>query len=101
MTLPRQGQGRAPAVSLIAQRSYRLRLGLGTVPASVEEVLVEIGDRLDQYGPRLAAAHDGNLVLRLTVAASDLWLALLMAMNAVAGIGYTPEWVEAKSHGTT
>lgn len=73
-----------------------MRLGLGDVPASVEEVLVEIGDRLDDYQPRLVTRRDGSLVLGLTVVAADLWLALLIAMSAVSGTGYPPTWVEAK-----
>ena len=73
--------------SLVGEGVFALRLGLGVVPAELDDVANEIGDRLDPYQPRLAESATG-LELSLTVVASDLWVAVLLAMAAVTGVGY-------------
>ena len=73
---------------------FTLRLGLGAVQAELNEVATEFGDRLDGYQPRLAESAAG-LELSLTVAASDLWVAVLLAMAAVTGVGYAVVRLEA------
>ena len=50
---------------------FALRLGLGAVPAALEEVVVEIGDRLDAYQPRVREGTTG-IDLSLTVVARDV-----------------------------
>ena len=80
----------------VDQRSFTLRVGLGDIPASVEEIRSEIGDRLDDYLPLLRRTKDGRLVLTLRIAAADLWLSVLLAMAAVTTTGYEPRWIEAR-----
>jgi hypothetical protein len=72
---------------VIAVQAYALRLDLGSVPASRDDVLLEIGDRLDHFAPRLAQKRS-DLELVLTVEATDVWLAVLLAMAAVTSTGY-------------
>ncbi|HET9872709.1 MAG TPA: hypothetical protein VFP89_08965 [Propionibacteriaceae bacterium] len=72
---------------LAGEGMFTLRLGLSAVPADLEDVADEIGDRLDAYRPQLSEAAAG-LELSLTVVAADLWVAVLLAMAAVTGVGY-------------
>ena len=83
-------------LTLIRPRSFAVGLGLPAVPASAEEVRREFGDRLDAYRPRLTRTRDGRLVVSLTIGAQDLWAAVLLAMAAVTGTGYSPDWIEAR-----
>jgi hypothetical protein len=80
----------------VDQRSFLIRVGLGDIPASTEEVRHEIGDWLDDNQPMLQRGQAGELVLSLTVAAADLWLSLLLAMASVTQTGYQPHWIEAR-----
>ncbi len=66
---------------------FALRLGLGPVPANVNDVRQEIGRRLDDYEPQLLRKQ-AELELSLTITAGDLWVAVLTAMAAVTGTGY-------------
>ena len=79
--------------------SFALRLGLGQIPASVEDIMTELGDRLETYQPDLRSRPDGSVVLSLTIVAADLWLAILLAMAGVTGTGYSPTWIEAEPAG--
>lgn len=63
-----------------------MRLGLGAVPASADDVLDEFGHRLDHLESRLTWEQE-ELRLDLTVSATDLWLAVLQAMTAVPATG--------------
>lgn len=83
-------------LTLISPRSFAVRLGLPDVPASAEDVHREMGDRLDPFRPRLTRTSDGRLVVFLTIGAQDLWAAVLLAMAAVTGSGYPPEWIQAR-----
>jgi hypothetical protein len=67
--------------------SFAVHVDLGTIPASLDDVLVEIGNRLDGYAPKLSQ-QKAALELALTVEATDLWLAVLLAMAAVTSTGY-------------
>ena len=68
-------------------QAFAVHVDLGAIPASLDDVLVEIGNRLDSYAPRLSQQH-AALELALTVEAADLWLAVLLAMAAVTNTGY-------------
>ena len=52
-------------------RAFALQLSLGLVPADLEAVRVEIGDRLDLYEPVLSQA-EAVFQLSLTIVAGDL-----------------------------
>lgn len=75
---------------------FALRIGLGPVPASVDDVRREIGDRLDAFDPRLSQ-RTAELELSLTIAATDLWVAVLLAMSVVTGTGYPVVALAAQS----
>ena len=78
------------------QRSGQVRTGIrgrgdsvrtcdsvsGRCPAALQDVVGEIGDRLDAYQPRLRERPSRASMLSLTVVARDLWLAVLLAMAA-------------------
>lgn len=74
---------------------YVLRLGLGPVPVTVDDMLAEIGDRLQAYEPQLTWQGAG-LELTLTVEGRDLWLAVLSAMAAVTALGYPVVELDAR-----
>ena len=80
----------------VDQRSFLIRVGLGHIPASIEEIRHEIGDWLDDNQPILQRSQADELVLSLTVVAADLWLSLLLAMACITQTGYQPHWVEAR-----
>ena len=80
----------------VDQRSFLIRVGLGYIPASIEEIRHEIGDWLDDNQPILQRSQADELVLSLTVVAADLWLSLLLAMACVTQTGYQPHWIEAR-----
>ena len=80
----------------VDQRSFLIRVGLGHLPASIEEIRHEIGDWLDDNQPILQRSQADELVLSLTVVAADLWLSLLLAMACITQTGYQPHWVEAR-----
>jgi hypothetical protein len=80
----------------VDQRSFMIRVGLGAIPASIEEIRHEIGDWLDDHEPSLQHSQAGELVLSLTVVATDLWLSVLLAMASVTQTGYQPHWIEAR-----
>jgi len=80
----------------VDQRSFLIRVSLGDIPASIEEIRHEIGDRLDDNQPILQRGQAGELVLSLTVVAADLWLSVLLAMVSVTQTGYEPHWIEAR-----
>ena len=80
----------------VDQRSFLIRVGLGHIPASIEEIRHEIGDWLDDNQPILQRSRADELVLSLTVVAADLWLSLLLAMACVTQTGYQPHWIEAR-----
>lgn len=107
---PPQSQQRRPIPSspnglqhraVSTDRRFIIRVGLGEITASVDEIRTEIGDRLDRHQPDLHKNHDGRLVLTLTIAAADLWISLLLAMAAVTPTGYPPQWVEARPSSNT
>lgn len=75
--------------------AFDLRLGLSPVPAHLYDVLGEITDRLDAHQPQLTEGPAG-LELSLTVVASDLWTAVLLALAAVADTGYVVVQLEAR-----
>ena len=75
--------------------AFTLHLDLGPVAASPDEVLVEIGDRLDDLQPRLVR-RSSDLQLSLTVRADDVWLAVLLAMAAVTSTGYPVVRLDAR-----
>jgi hypothetical protein len=80
----------------VDQRSFLIRVGLGHIPASIEEIRHEIGDWLDDNQPILQRSQADELVLSLTVVAADLWLSLLLAMACVTQTGYQPHWIETR-----
>jgi hypothetical protein len=80
----------------VDQRSFLIRVGLGDIPASIEEIRDEIGDWLDDNQPILQRSQAGELVLSLTIVAADLWLSVLLAMASVTQTGYQPHWIEAR-----
>ena len=82
-------------MSVPGARAFALHLGLGPVPADVDDVLAEMGDRLDAHEPLLSEGETG-LELSLTVVASDLWVAVLLAMAAVTDVGYAVVRLEAR-----
>ena len=84
------------AKTALDQRSFTLRVGLGDIHASIDEIRREIGDRLDDSRPGLQRSPGDGLVLTLTVVAADLWLSVLLAMAAVTPTGYQPRWIEAR-----
>lgn len=79
----------------VGPQAYVLQLGLGAVPASLGDVRRELGGRLDDLEPRLSWDRD-DLRLSLTVAASDLWGAVLTAMAAVTGTGYPVQRLDVR-----
>ena len=83
-------------MTAVDQQSFLIRLGLGDIPASIEEIRHEIGDWLDDSQPILQHSQAGELVLSLTVVAADLWLSVLLAMASVTQTGYQPHWIEAR-----
>jgi hypothetical protein len=62
----------------------------------VDEMLLTLRSALAHF--RLQLAHDlqGRTVLVLTLETTDLWLAVLMAMNAVTATGYPAVAVQAE-----
>lgn len=74
-------------------RRYVIHLGLGPVPAPTGEVLAAVAAQLVEHRPQIREQPDGQLVLELTVDATDLWLALLAAMNAATNLPYAPQWI--------
>ena len=80
---------------MTGSQTYALCLGLGPVPAVLEEVRDEIGDRLDRYQPRLSQ-RPSELELSLTVVAGDLWSAVLLALAAVTNTGYPVERLDVR-----
>jgi hypothetical protein len=62
----------------------------------VDEMLLTLRSALAHF--RLELAHDlqGRTVLVLAVETTDLWLAVLMAMNAVTATGYPAVAVQAE-----
>jgi hypothetical protein len=67
-----------------------------SVDVDVDEMLLTLRSALAHF--RLQLAHDlqGRTVLVLTLETTDLWLAVLMAMNAVAATGYPAVAVQAE-----
>ena len=76
--------------------TFALRVGLGPIPASVDDVLHEFGDRLDAFEPRLSQPT-ADFELSLTIVAGDLWVAILAAMSAVTGTGYPVLQLDARA----
>lgn len=75
--------------------SFVIYLGLGQPPAPAADVLAAAAGQLAEHRPQIHEESDGQLVLQLTVDATDLWLALLTAMNATANLAYPPQWISA------
>jgi hypothetical protein len=66
----------------------------------VDDVRWEIGDRLDAFDPRLTQPKS-DLELSLTIAARDVWVAVLSAMAGVTGTGYPVVRLDAQRVGST
>ena len=81
--------------SLGGRPVFGLRVGLGPTAVSRTDVLTEIGDRLDEFEPRLSEVG-AHLELSLTVVAADLWVAVLLAMAAVTATGYHVTRLDAR-----
>jgi hypothetical protein len=56
-------------------------------------VLTAVASQFAEHLPQIHKEPDGQLELELTVEATDLWLALLVAMNATANLAYPPQWI--------
>ena len=70
---------------------------LHTVSVTLDDTAIDLDEMLEVLCRALAhfelrLGHDDRVrtVLVLTVVANDLWLAVLMAMNAVTATGYVP-----------
>ena len=58
-------------MTAVDQQSFLIRLGLGNIPASIEEIRHEIGDWLDDSQPSLQHSQAGELVSRNVTNTSD------------------------------
>lgn len=81
--------------------------GLHTVTVTLEDATADPAEMLEILGSALAPLHvrinrepPNRCVLRLTVETTDLWLAVLLAMNAVTATGYPPIALSAGPAGT-
>ncbi|GAA3633229.1 hypothetical protein [Microlunatus ginsengisoli] len=92
----RIGAGRPEVpVSTAGVGLFAVQLGLGLVPADLDDVRIELGDRLDGYDALLSHG-EGGFELSLTIVARDLWAAVLQALAATAQLGYRPVRLDAR-----
>ena len=75
---------------LTMDRLHTVSVTLEDAAIDLDEMLRIVRRALAHFGLGLAHDDRGRTVLVLTVVANDLWLAVLMAMNAVTSTGYPP-----------
>jgi hypothetical protein len=77
-----------PEVTL--SRLHTVSVTLEGATADRDEMREILRDALAHVDLRIANGAQSRFVLMLTVEATDVWLAVLMAMNAVTATGYVP-----------
>ena len=95
------GSSRWPASVALRRKAsvdqvHTVSVTLEDTSVDVDEMLLTLRSALAHF--RLQLAHDlqGRTVLVLTLETTDLWLAVLMAMNAVTATGYAAVAVQAE-----
>lgn len=83
-----------PGVTM--DRLHMVSVTLEDATIDLDEMLRILRGALAQFDLRLGHDDRGRTVLALSVIAHDLWLAVLMAMNAVTSTGYPPVAVTAE-----
>ena len=71
-------------------RLHTVSVTVDDTTADREEMAEILRARLARLDLRLSHDDHGRTVLTLTVEAGDLWLAVLIAMHAIAATGYRP-----------
>lgn len=71
-------------------RLHTVSVTIDDATADPEERAQTLQARLAGLDLRLSPDNHGRTVLTLTVEAGDLWLAVLIAMHAIAATGYRP-----------
>jgi hypothetical protein len=62
---------------------------------TAREVIHETATEMADFEPQFHWDSAGRAVVTLQVTATDLWVAVLLAMGAVTGTGHRPERIEA------
>ena len=82
-----------PEVSM--ERLHTVTVILQDTSTDPDEMLEILGSALAHVHARITREPPNRCVLVLTVETTDLWLAVLLAMNAVTATGYPPISVSA------
>jgi hypothetical protein len=72
------------------ERLHEVTVTLEDTAADPDEMVQILGRSLAHVGIRITREPPNRCVLVLTVETPDLWLAVLLAMNAVTATGYPP-----------
>lgn len=75
--------------------SFTVQVWFRDAPTAHEELLHETARQMADFAPRFQWDLAGRAVVTLQVTATDLWVAVLLAMGAVTGAGHQPERIEA------
>lgn len=78
------------------ERLHVVTVTLEDTTTDPDEMLQILGSALTHFDVRITREPPNRCVLVLTVETADLWLAVLMAMNAVTATGYPPMAVSAE-----
>ena len=75
---------------------HTVSVTLADTTTDFDEMLLALGDALAHFRLRLTHDDQDRTILVLTVEASDLWLAVLLVMNAVTATGYVARTLAAE-----
>ena len=79
----------------VASPNFTVRVSLRDTPTTHEDRLHETAGQMADFEPAFHWDSAGRANVTLQVTATDLWVAVLLAMGAITGTGHHPERIEA------
>ncbi len=79
----------------VASPNFTVRVSLRDAPTTHEDRLHETAGQMADFEPAFHWDSAGRANVTLQVTATDLWVAVLLAMGAITGTGHHPERIEA------
>ena len=79
----------------VASPNFTVRVSLRDAPTTHDGRLHETAGQMADFDPAFGWDSAGRANVTLRVTATDLWVAVLLAMGAVTGTGHHPERIEA------
>ena len=79
----------------VTSPNFTVRVSLQDAPTTRQDRLHETAGQMADFDPAFGWDSAGRANVTLRVPATDLWVAVLLAMGAVTGTGHHPERIEA------